>query len=294
MKRYLSLGTLIINTSFSLIAAPALGSEIELTPAINVSEQVSSQTSQPTEPEATIPEQNEAPAETSEALQDLSLTTNTELIIIDQGSERLQSPAPTQSNKPESNARETVSELVSPFIEGIVVVPNNTAMVFSFPNDTQVTVQKDGRSILAVPLAQPLLDHLGHQAIPSGSILQLQFSSVENEIQMSATDLVISGQVVPIQTSSVPLGSVSLRHTPRSSTAPRINHPWGHFQLGRYGTPPFSSSPLSTWSHTLSTTAELMIERTSHHRTHVVNIPAQSTFVLTLQEDIFLATRANN
>ena len=302
MQRF-PFSTLLISASFSLFTLPALATEAEVPSPSPSEDVVELQLEVPSDPSF---EQQDSDAMSDSTSSEQRPTTHSETAP----ASILNTPSPTSNTSETTNAEltphaETVNdevtesippEMVSPndeqlsepLTENISVVSQNTALVLSFPNDTQVTIQKDGLSILAIPLAHPLIDRMGQTAIPAGSIVQLQFVSTGDEIQMSATDLVISGQVVPIQSSSVPLGSVSLSNAPRALITRPANRLWGLGRLGRYTTPPFTDNTSTVWNHAISATAELMFERTYTGRTHMVNIPAQSTFVLTLQEDIVL------
>ncbi|MEM9446710.1 MAG: hypothetical protein AAGA18_15315 [Verrucomicrobiota bacterium] len=90
------------------------------------------------------------------------------------------------------------------------VVSESSALTLVFPHQEIIEMMEGGSKNITLPLAHELLDTEGNPVGRTGADVQIQLTADESNINLTATAINIGGQFVPIETSSVDMGGVSI------------------------------------------------------------------------------------
>lgn len=86
--------------------------------------------------------------------------------------------------------------------EQLNVIPQSSALVVTFPQPVQLDAGQNNSLPMTLLLAQPIVDAVGRELVPSNSPIAVKLISSGENIRIVAESIVIGGQVVPIQATS--------------------------------------------------------------------------------------------
>ncbi len=170
-------------------------------------------------------------------------------------------------------------------------IPASTALTVTFPSNMVVNAKKKQDYPMTLFLAQPLFDSQGQQVVAANSPLVAKMTPTKGGAQIVAESLVINGRVVSIQASSPLIPSYSVSKTSRYQSAREGSAMFANIAGGVTGGVTGSANALNRASF-LGGGLGALAGLASNNKKKVVEVPAGSVYVLTLEAPIVVAGTA--
>jgi hypothetical protein len=169
----------------------------------------------------------------------------------------------------------------------LVTVPQSTAIVVAFPASIAVDVgDEDEPYPLTLPLAQAIRDPQGNVLIPENTPVSIVVQPTDHGAKIVAQSLVVNGHIVPIQASSPVIPSATITHRRANDRAIENGAVLGRLVGSGFGFLNSGDPDQFDRGAMLGNTVGMLMGLRSPQRTHVVQIPQGSVFVLALEAPI--------
>ncbi|WP_066380887.1 MULTISPECIES: hypothetical protein [unclassified Anabaena] len=181
----------------------------------------------------------------------------------------------------------TQPQVVSPEIS----IPQDTALIVSFPAPVTVDVGQKKDYPLTVPLASAIQDAEGNTIAPENTPVTIVLKPSEGGAKIVAQSIVINGRIVAIKASSQIIPGTTITHKRANDKAVENGSIWGRIGGSTLGF--FSNGDPDQFDRgaMLGSAVGLLSGLRSAENTRVVQIPQSSVYVLSLEAPITLSLR---
>jgi hypothetical protein len=173
------------------------------------------------------------------------------------------------------------------------VIPASTALTVTFPNNMVVDAKKNQDYPMTLFLAQPVFDSQGNQVIEANSPIAAKMKPTKGGAQIIAESLVINGRVTTIQASSPLIPSYSVAKTSGYQSARQGSSLLANISGGITGGATGDGEAFNRASM-IGGGLGALVGLASAKTYKVVEIPAGSVFVLTLEAPVVVSGAAQN
>ncbi|MBH8563558.1 hypothetical protein I8748_15405 [Nostoc sp. CENA67] len=177
---------------------------------------------------------------------------------------------------------QTVNEEIS--------IPQDTAIIISFPAPVTVDVGQKKDYPLTVPLANPIKDAQGNTIAPENTPVTIVLKPKDGGAKIVAQSLVINGRIVSIQASSQVIPGTTITHKRANEKAVENGSVWGRIGGSTLGFLSQGDPDQFDRGAMLGSAVGLIAGLRSPENTRVVQIPQSSVYVLSLEAPISLST----
>ncbi|BAZ48042.1 hypothetical protein NIES4103_06470 [Nostoc sp. NIES-4103] len=177
---------------------------------------------------------------------------------------------------------QTVNEEIS--------IPQDTAIIISFPAPVTVDVGQKKDYPLTVPLANPIKDAQGNTIAPENTPVTIVLKPKDGGAKIVAQSLVINGRIVSIQASSQVIPGTTITHKRANDKAVENGSVWGRIGGSTLGFLSQGDPDQFDRGAMLGSAVGLIAGLRSPENTRIVQIPQSSVYVLSLEAPISLST----
>lgn len=177
---------------------------------------------------------------------------------------------------------QTVNEEIS--------IPQDTAIIISFPAPVTVDVGQKKDYPLTVPLANAIKDAQGNTIAPENTPVTIVLKPKDAGAKIVAQSLVINGRIVSIQASSQVIPGTTITHKRANDKAVENGSVWGRIGGSTLGFLSQGDPDQFDRGAMLGSAVGLIAGLRSPENTRVVQIPQSSVYVLSLEAPISLST----
>lgn len=169
--------------------------------------------------------------------------------------------------------------------QGNTVIPAQSAVVVSFPQQLQVDAGQNQELPIPLVLIQPIYDQYGNEVVPANSVVKAKVVTGNEQAQIIVESLIIRGRVVPARAVSSPLSATTVTVSSSRDEARRYGAELTSFVGSVMGVLGADSQTIMQGGYG-GNVLGMLIGRSSPKEVSVVGIPQGSTHVLTLQEAV--------
>ncbi|MFN6572061.1 hypothetical protein [Dendronalium sp. ChiSLP03b] len=188
-------------------------------------------------------------------------------------------PVPTQSApQPQPQA---ISEEIS--------IPQDTAVIVSFPASVTIDVGQKKDYPLTVPLANAIKDAQGNTIAAENTPVTIVLKPTDGGAKILAQSLVINGRIVSIKASSQTIPGTTITHKRANDKAVENGSIWGRIGGSTLGFLNQGDPDQFDRGAMLGSAVGLLAGLRSPENTRVVQIPQSSVYVLSLEAPISLS-----
>ncbi|RCJ27105.1 hypothetical protein A6770_02800 [Nostoc minutum NIES-26] len=188
-------------------------------------------------------------------------------------------PVPTQSApQPQPQA---ISEQIS--------IPQDTAVIVSFPASVTIDVGQKKDYPLTVPLANAIKDAQGNTIAAENTPVTIVLKPTDGGAKILAQSLVINGRIVSIKASSQTIPGTTITHKRANDKAVENGSIWGRIGGSTLGFLNQGDPDQFDRGAMLGSAVGLLAGLRSPENTRVVQIPQSSVYVLSLEAPISLS-----
>ncbi|HIK05880.1 MAG TPA: hypothetical protein IGS40_14390 [Trichormus sp. M33_DOE_039] len=187
-------------------------------------------------------------------------------------------PVPTEPSQP---------QLVSPETS----IPQDTALIVSFPAPVTVDVGQKKDYPLTVPLASAIKDAQGNTIAPENTPVTIVLKPSDGGAKIVAQSIVINGRIVAIKASSQIIPGTTITHKRANDKAVENGSIWGRIGGSIMGFSSNGDPDQFDRGAMLGSAVGLISGLRSPENTRVVQIPQSSVYVLSLEAPIALSAR---
>ncbi|MBD2440410.1 hypothetical protein [Nostoc sp. FACHB-110] len=192
-------------------------------------------------------------------------------------------PAHAQPTPPQPSQPQAVSSEIA--------IPQDTAIIVSFPAPVTVDVGQKKDYPLTVPLASAIKDAQGNVIAPENTPVSIVLKPKEGGAKIIAQSLVINGRIVTIQASSQVIPGTTITHKRANEKAVENGSVWGRIGGSTFGFLSQGDPDQFDRGAMLGSAVGLLTGLRSAENTRVVQIPQSSVYVLSLEAPISLSSR---
>lgn len=185
---------------------------------------------------------------------------------------------PTQPTQP---------QIASPEIS----IPQDTAIVVSFPAPVTVDVGQKKDYPLTVPLASAIKDAQGNTIAPENTPVTIILKPIDGGAKIVAQSLVINGRIVAIKASSQTIPGTTITQKRANDKAVENGSVWGRIGGSALGFLSNGDPEQFDRGAMLGSAVGLLTGLRSAENTRIVQIPQSSVYVLSLEAPITLSLR---
>lgn len=167
-------------------------------------------------------------------------------------------------------------------------IPASTALTVTFPNNMVVNAKKKQDYPMTLFLAQPVFDTQGNQVIPANSPIAAKMKPTKGGAHIIAESLVINGRVVAVQASSPLIPSFSVTKRGSYESAHQGSSMLANVSGGITGGATGNNRAFNRASM-FGGGLGALVGMATPKKHKVVEIPAGSVYVLTLEAPIFVS-----
>ncbi|MBD2690851.1 hypothetical protein [Anabaena catenula] len=173
-----------------------------------------------------------------------------------------------------------------PVVSQEITIPQDTAIIVSFPAPVTVDVGQKKDYPLTVPLSSPIKDGQGNVIAPENTPVTIVLKPAEGGAKIVAQSLVINGRIVAIKASSQIIPGTTITHKRANDKAVENGSIWGRIGgstlgfLGQGDPEQFDRGAM------LGSAVGLVSGLRSAENTRIVQIAQSSVFVLSLDAPI--------
>ncbi|WP_138497810.1 hypothetical protein [Nostoc sp. PA-18-2419] len=170
-------------------------------------------------------------------------------------------------------------------------IPQDTAIVVSFPASITVDVGQKKDYPLTVPLASPIQDTQGNVVAAENTPVTIILKPTDGGAKIIAQSLVVKGRIVSIKASSQMIPGTTITHMRANDKAVENGSIWGRIGGSTLGF--FSQGDPDQFDRgaMLGSAVGLISGLRSAENTRIVQIPQSSVYVLSLEAPIQLSAR---
>ncbi|ABA19968.1 conserved hypothetical protein [Trichormus variabilis ATCC 29413] len=172
-----------------------------------------------------------------------------------------------------------------------VSIPQDTAIVVSFPAPITVDVGQKKDYPLTVTLANAIKDVQGNTIVAENTPVTIVLKPTEGGARIVAQSLVINGRIVAIKASSQTIPGTTITHKGANDAAVESESIWGKIGGSALGFLSNGNPEQFDRGVMLGSAMGLLSGLRSAENTRVVQIPQSSVYVLSLEAPITLSSR---
>ncbi|MBD2386890.1 hypothetical protein [Cylindrospermum sp. FACHB-282] len=172
-----------------------------------------------------------------------------------------------------------------------ITIPQDTAVIVSFPAPVTVDVGQKKDYPLTVPLASAIKDTQGNVIAPENTPVTIVLKPTNGGAKIVAQSLVINGRIVSIQASSQTIPGTTITHKRANDKAVENGSVWGRIGGSTLGFLNQGDPEQFDRGAMLGSAVGLVSGLRSAENTRVVQIPQSSIYVLSLEAPINLSPR---
>jgi hypothetical protein len=170
-------------------------------------------------------------------------------------------------------------------------IPQDTAIIVSFPASVTVDVGQKKDYPLTVPLASPIQDSLGNVVAPENTPVTIILKPTDGGAKIIAQSLVVKGRIVSIKASSQMIPGTTITHMRANDKAVENGSVWGRIGGSTLGFISQGDPDQFDRGAMLGSAVGLISGLRSAENTRIVQIPQSSVYVLSLEAPIQLSAR---
>jgi hypothetical protein len=190
------------------------------------------------------------------------------------------------------NAQPVLTEPSQPqAVSSEIAIPQDTAIIVSFPAPVTVDVGQKKDYPLTVPLASAIKDAQGNVIAPENTPVSIVLKPKKGGAKIVAQSLVINGRIVSIQASSQIIPGTTITHKRANEKAIENGSVWGRIGGSTFGFLNQGDPEQFDRGAMLGSAVGLVTGLRSAENTRVIQIPPSSVYVLSLEAPISLSSR---
>ncbi|MBD2410014.1 hypothetical protein FACHB389_36110 [Nostoc calcicola FACHB-389] len=170
-------------------------------------------------------------------------------------------------------------------------IPQDTAIIVSFPASVTVDVGQKKDYPLTLPLASPIQDSQGNIVAAENTPVTIILKPTDGGAKIVAQSLVVKGRIVSIKASSQMIPGTTITHMRANDKAVENGSVWGRIGGGISGYLSQGDPDQFDRGAMLGSTIGLISGLRSAENTRIVQIPQSSVYVLSLEAPIQLPAR---
>lgn len=170
-------------------------------------------------------------------------------------------------------------------------IPQDTALIVSFPAPITVDVGQKKDYPLTVPLASAIKDAQGNIIAPENTPVSIVLKPSDGGAKIIAQSIVINGRIVAIKASSQTIPGTTITHKRANDKAVENGSIWGRIGGSVMGYSSNGDPEQFDRGAMLGSAIGLISGLRSPENTRVVQIPQSSVYVLSLEAPITLSAR---
>ncbi|MBW4556107.1 MAG: hypothetical protein KME59_09230 [Trichormus sp. ATA11-4-KO1] len=179
----------------------------------------------------------------------------------------------------------------SPSFSEEITVPQDTAIIVSFPAPVTIDVGQKKDYPLTVPLANAIQDAQGNTIASENTPVTIVLQPTDGGAKIVAQSLVINGRIVSIKASSQTIPGTTITHKRANDKAVENGSIWGRIGGSTLGFLNQGDPDQFDRGAMLGSAVGLISGLRSAENTRVVQIPQSSVYVLSLEAPISLSAR---
>ncbi|MEH2421360.1 MAG: hypothetical protein V7K48_10670 [Nostoc sp.] len=170
-------------------------------------------------------------------------------------------------------------------------IPQDTAIIVSFPASVTVDVGQKKDYPLTLPLASAIKDNQGNVVAPENTPVTITLKPTDGGAKIVAQSLVVNGRIVSIKASSQMIPGTTITHIRANDKAIENGSVWGRIGGSTLGF--FNQGDPEQFDRgaMLGSAVGLISGLRSAENTRIVQIPQSSVYVLSLEAPIQLSAR---
>lgn len=172
-----------------------------------------------------------------------------------------------------------------------ISIPQDTAIVVSFPAPITVDVGQKKEYPLTVPLASAIKDTQGNTIAAENTPVTIVLKPTDGGAKIVAQSLVINGRIVAIKASSQTIPGTTITHKRANDKAVENGSIWGRIGGSTLGFLSNGDPDQFDRGAMLGSAVGLLTGLRSPENTRIVQIPQSSVYVLSLEAAITLSLR---
>ncbi|MEH2188466.1 MAG: hypothetical protein V7K64_20190 [Nostoc sp.] len=179
----------------------------------------------------------------------------------------------------------------TPAVNQEINIPQDTAIIVSFPASVTVDVGQKKDYPLTLPLASAIKDNQGNIVAPENTPVTITLKPTDGGAKIVAQSLVVNGRIVSIKASSQMIPGTTITHMRANDKAVENGSVWGRIGGSTLGF--FSQGDPEQFDRgaMLGDAVGLISGLRSAENTRIVQIPQSSVYVLSLEAPIQLSAR---
>ncbi|MGJ5628917.1 hypothetical protein [Nostoc sp. CALU 1950] len=170
-------------------------------------------------------------------------------------------------------------------------IPQDTAIIVSFPASVTVDVGQKKDYPLTLPLASAIKDNQGNVVAPENTPVTITIKPIDGGAKIIAQSLVVNGRIISIKASSQIIPGTTITHMRANDKAVENGSVWGRIGGSTLGF--FSQGDPEQFDRgaMLGSAVGIISGLRSAENTRIVQIPQSSVYVLSLEAPIQLSVR---
>lgn len=176
----------------------------------------------------------------------------------------------------------------------VTMIPQTAGVVIKLPAAVTVDVGQKQDYPMTVPLAQPLMDLQGNEVVPMNTPVTIKLKPENGGAKIVAESIVVRGQIVAIQAASAVIPGNTITQQSGADRARENSGVLGNLFGAVMGATAGESRKASAFDQggMIGGAIGILSGMTSPKNIRIVQLPADSVYVLTLQAPISLPTIA--
>lgn len=170
-------------------------------------------------------------------------------------------------------------------------IPQDTALIISFPAPVTVDVGQKKDYPLTVPLASAIKDNQGNIIAPENTPVSIVLKPSDGGAKIVAQSIVINGRIVAIKASSQIIPGTTITHKRANDKAVENGSIWGRIGGSTLGFLSNGDPDQFDRGAMLGSAVGLLSGLRSPENTRIVQIPQSSVYVLSLEAAIAVSAR---
>ncbi|MBH8573806.1 hypothetical protein I8752_12395 [Nostocaceae cyanobacterium CENA369] len=172
-----------------------------------------------------------------------------------------------------------------------ISIPQDTAIIISFPASITIDVGQKKDYPLTVPLANAIKDAQGNTIAAENTPVTIVLKPTDGGAKIVAQSLVINGRIVSIKASSQTIPGTTITHKRANDKAVENGSIWGRIGGSTLGFLNQGDPDEFDRGAMLGSAVGLLAGMRSPENTRIVQIPQSSVYVLSLESPISLSAR---
>lgn len=170
-------------------------------------------------------------------------------------------------------------------------IPQDTAIIVSFPASVTVDVGQKKDYPLTLPLASAIKDNQGNVVAPENTPVTITIKPIDGGAKIIAQSLVVNGRIVSIKASSQIIPGTTITHMRANDKAVENGSVWGRIGGSTLGFLSQGDPEQFDRGAMLGSAVGIISGLRSAENTRIVQIPQSSVYVLSLEAPIQLSVR---